>query len=190
MLIHQIWIDGEIPEDMLPLMVTWQGLKGHTYKLWRDADLEIYKEDLIKARISNLHATFKSDLLRDLILRDNGGLYVDTDCALVGDLPQFRKFACVMNPSPEYNNPDNYMLYSPKGSVQINAMIEYGMTVAPQWINAFNRFGSGAIIALFGNAYARDITSWCRHQHRFSWMQKRRQESVSIPMSKKLLSEL
>jgi hypothetical protein len=180
MLIHQIWLGDSIPKDLQQYMSAWENIPGTTYKLWRDKDLEVYHEDLVKANISKLYVTFKSDLLRNLILRDHGGLYLDTDCEKVGDIPNFTTYTCVKNPSPHWPLPDNYIIYSPKDSVQINEIIDYGYNKVPRWINTFNRFGSGAIIALYGSRYCIDSRPWCIHHHRFSWIYKQRQESVII----------
>ena len=186
MLIHQIWLGDTIPLDLQVYMSAWTNIPGTQYKLWRDEDLKVYDNDLKMANISKLYATFKSDLLRNLILRDHGGLYLDTDCERVGDIPNFTSYACVKNPSPHWPNPDNYIIYSPKHGKHICEILNYGYYQVPRWINTFNRFGSGAIIALYGDRYCFDSRSWCIHHHRFSWMERQRQESVIIQPSEQL----
>jgi mannosyltransferase OCH1-like enzyme len=78
--IHQIWVGSKIPDVYKKYTDTW--IKFHPeweYKLWTDHnidDLEITSKDVFK-RASN--PAMKSDILRYEILRQHGGLYIDTD---------------------------------------------------------------------------------------------------------------
>jgi len=78
--IHQIWLGGEMPDRFKKWCDTWREFNpDYEYKLWTDKDIDhIYIEhrDIFnKAR--NLGQ--KSDILRYEILRQQGGIYVDTD---------------------------------------------------------------------------------------------------------------
>jgi mannosyltransferase OCH1-like enzyme len=78
--IHQIWLGSEVPEAYKVYMDTWT--KFHPdweYKLWTDADVPAVniKSSLVYSKAIN--PAMKSDILRYEILRQYGGLYVDTD---------------------------------------------------------------------------------------------------------------
>jgi len=78
--IHQIWLGSEIPEQYARYAETWQ--KFHPdwdYKLWTDEDvkdIELTKPDVYYDAVN---PAMKSDILRYEVLRQHGGLYVDTD---------------------------------------------------------------------------------------------------------------
>lgn len=78
--IHQIWLGSELPLKYKLYCNTWQDKHPDwEYKLWRDKDvenLEMEKRDLYEYA-TNLGQ--KSDILRYEIIRQHGGIYVDTD---------------------------------------------------------------------------------------------------------------
>ena len=78
--IHQIWMGGELPKRYRRLTETW--VKFHPdweYKLWTDKDVN--DVDIPRRKLFNsiTHLGQKSDFLRYHILKQYGGLYVDTD---------------------------------------------------------------------------------------------------------------
>jgi mannosyltransferase OCH1-like enzyme len=78
--IHQIWFGGKLPLKYNKLTDTWK--KHHPdweYKLWTDSnvgDIELTKKDVFNFAKNN---GMKSDILRYEILKQLGGLYIDTD---------------------------------------------------------------------------------------------------------------
>ena len=79
--IHQIWLgDKQMPEIYLKYMESWK--KFHPtweYKLWTDEDtksIEILKRETFD---NAQNQGMRSDILRYEILRQFGGMYVDTD---------------------------------------------------------------------------------------------------------------
>lgn len=78
--IHQIWLGGEIPDEVLQLGSKLVLLNPNwEYKLWTDEDVKNYH--LIKRDLFNSmdNYGFKSDILRFEILNNEGGIYLDTD---------------------------------------------------------------------------------------------------------------
>ncbi len=79
-IIHQIWLGGELPDKFRGFVDTWK--KHHPtweHKFWTDKDVDsitIERRDVFNAA-TNLGQ--KSDILRYEILRQQGGVYVDTD---------------------------------------------------------------------------------------------------------------
>lgn len=78
--IHQIWLGSPLPDRFKAWCNTWRVFHPTwEYKMWTDADLptfNITKKDIFDAA-KNMGQ--KSDILRYEILRQQGGLYVDTD---------------------------------------------------------------------------------------------------------------
>jgi mannosyltransferase OCH1-like enzyme len=78
--IHQIWLGGKLPEKFQKWCNTWREFHPHwEYRLWTDDDLpniEITKREMFDA---STNQGMRSDILRYEILRQEGGLYVDTD---------------------------------------------------------------------------------------------------------------
>ncbi len=79
-ILHQIWIGPKpFPEKYKAWQRTWQSLKGWTYKLWTNEDVEALKlinRELFK---SETNPGAQSDIVRLEILYQFGGVYVDTD---------------------------------------------------------------------------------------------------------------
>lgn len=78
--IHQIWLGGELRPKFRGYVDTWQRLHPTwEYKMWTDKDVDsisIERRDVFD-NATNLGQ--KSDILRYEILRQQGGIYVDTD---------------------------------------------------------------------------------------------------------------
>lgn len=79
-IIHQIWLGGELPAKYKEYAKSWK--KYHPdwqYKLWTDADVNdifITRKNLFDSAVN---LGMKSDILRYEILKQYGGIYVDTD---------------------------------------------------------------------------------------------------------------
>lgn len=79
--IHQIWLGSELPEKYKMLCETWKECHPDwEYKLWTDEDVDttikLSKPDLY---YKSTNMGMRSDILRYEILKEHGGLYVDTD---------------------------------------------------------------------------------------------------------------
>jgi mannosyltransferase OCH1-like enzyme len=79
-IIHQIWLGGEVPVKYKQYMDSWRQFNPTWgYKLWTDKDVN----DIFITKRSIFDACknqgMRSDILRMDILRQYGGLYVDTD---------------------------------------------------------------------------------------------------------------
>ncbi|MGB7127791.1 MAG: TcdA/TcdB catalytic glycosyltransferase domain-containing protein [Candidatus Rhabdochlamydia sp.] len=79
LIVHQIWLGGQVPKKYCEWMKSWANLIGWEYKLWTDDDVKemiLYNQELYD-HSSNYGE--KSDILRLEILWEYGGLYVDVD---------------------------------------------------------------------------------------------------------------
>lgn len=77
--IHQIWIQGELPEKYRVWAKTWQNIPGWEYKLWTDKEIRALP---LKARDAYEKADgfgIKADIARYEILRIHGGICPDID---------------------------------------------------------------------------------------------------------------
>ena len=78
--IHQIWLGSKLPDKFKPWCDTWQRIHPEwEYRLWTDEDINdinIAKREMFDKATNQ---GMKSDILRYEILRQQGGLYVDTD---------------------------------------------------------------------------------------------------------------
>ena len=78
--IHQIWFGGKLPDKYKRLTESWQRFHPTwEYKLWKDEDIDsisLTKKDIFDASPNYAN---KSDIFRYEILRQQGGLYADTD---------------------------------------------------------------------------------------------------------------
>ena len=78
--IHQIWLGGELPERFKKWCNTWREFHPHyEYQLWTDKDVDSINIERRDAFNSATNLGQKSDVLRYEILRQQGGIYVDTD---------------------------------------------------------------------------------------------------------------
>ena len=91
-IVHQIWLGGKLPESerkMTEQVMSSLG-KEWKYKLWTDANIsELNRFDNRDAFDKTPNLGQKSDLLRIAILKEFGGIYMDTDFILVGNLDEF-----------------------------------------------------------------------------------------------------
>ena len=88
-IIHQIWIGPrKLPKKYAYWSKTWRELNPDwEYKLWTENEIKkisLINHDLF---IKSSNIGFKSDLLRYEILKQFGGLYVDTDFECIKPIP-------------------------------------------------------------------------------------------------------
>jgi mannosyltransferase OCH1-like enzyme len=78
--IHQIWLGSDLPDKFKKFTESWKVLNPDwEYKLWTDNDVNTIK--ITKRRLFDFASNLgmKSDILRYEILKQFGGIYVDTD---------------------------------------------------------------------------------------------------------------
>ena len=79
-IVHQVWVGGELPEEYRRFTESWKRLNPEWQVwLWTDRDAEVFpmkRRDMFEASGNNGQ---KSDIFRFEILREYGGVYVDTD---------------------------------------------------------------------------------------------------------------
>lgn len=89
-IIHQIWLGGEMPQKYKEFAKSWKKYHpDYQYKLWTDKDVNdifITRRNLFD-KATNLG--MKSDILRYEILKQYGGIYVDTDFECIKPLDTF-----------------------------------------------------------------------------------------------------
>lgn len=98
-LVHYIWVGGHaLPEKNRHLLAASERfLPGYTIKLWTEADLDL-SAPFVQRAYAEKRWAFVSDYLRFVILRDQGGIYLDTDMELLRpiddllDAPAFSGF--------------------------------------------------------------------------------------------------
>ena len=86
--IHQVWIGNkQIPSKFESFANDIKNIHkelGYKYKLWNNDCLEKYKDDIFISNYlkkqSKVPWAFICDRIRLLILRDEGGIYLDVDC--------------------------------------------------------------------------------------------------------------
>ena len=93
-IIHQIWIgDKNMPDyckEFCERMKKTHKMRGWEYKFWGNELLDVYKDDIFIKNYLKDPELYKwahiSDRIRHLMLRDNGGVYVDIDCNIIKPL--------------------------------------------------------------------------------------------------------
>lgn len=84
--IHSIWIGGEIPGEIRDRCAHMKGLNNDMeYRLWGNELIERYRDDPYVTTLLERQdkLAFVADRLRVLLLRDEGGIYVDADAVPV-----------------------------------------------------------------------------------------------------------
>lgn len=180
MIIHQIWLSDDIPSHIQEWMKTWQNT-GNEYVLWRYKDVAHWMSIIHEAKLTSCPPALQADLLRLLIIREYGGLYVDCDCKRVGSIPQLP-----INATGRWcGGADPFLLHGEIGDVAITNMIDYGWK---QWegtppvyrwgYRAFHRNWKWNIL---------DVETWCEHISQCSWgYYQHPRVSVHIPEGKSL----
>jgi mannosyltransferase OCH1-like enzyme len=78
--IHQVWLGSPVPDIYRKYMDTWPLFHPEwEYKVWTDADVDSIEIKSRRIFDKAVNPAMKSDILRYEILRQHGGLYVDTD---------------------------------------------------------------------------------------------------------------
>lgn len=90
-LIHYVWFGGQPhPPAMQERIATWRRLMP-THKIieWNENTLDIDSHPFMKRMLDTKQYAYASDVARLLVLRDHGGLYLDTDVQMKKSLAPF-----------------------------------------------------------------------------------------------------
>ena len=87
--IHQIWLgDKKIPKKCKNWMISWQELNPKwEYKLWDERNIKELDAKDLNIYSKKFNPGYRSDILRYMILKKFGGIYVDTDFECLKPLP-------------------------------------------------------------------------------------------------------
>ena len=90
-LIHYVWFGGQPhPPAMQARIATWRQLMpAHRIIEWNENTLDIDAHPFMKRMLEAKQYAFASDVARLLVLRDHGGLYLDTDVQMKKSLAPF-----------------------------------------------------------------------------------------------------
>lgn len=111
--LHYIWLGGDKPELIKQCISSWKRyLKDYEITEWNESNIDISNYDPILKQFweesyTNKKYAFCSDITRLYIMRDNGGVYVDTDVEFIKPLSDSfldTPFLCRNNPTQEINN--------------------------------------------------------------------------------------
>lgn len=137
-ILHQIWI-GDASKMPTELMQTWQNMKGWTYKLWTEKDI-----DELGLKNRKLYDYFynkgcyygASDVVRIEILERFGGLYIDADSKRLENIDELMNCSFLS----VYSNTEGRIANGVMGAIKnhpiiSNYIIEMGKarTVEPVW---------------------------------------------------------
>ena len=87
--IHQIWLgEKSIPRICKKWMNSWKNLNPQwEYKLWDEKNIKELNVEDLNVYSKKFNPGYRSDILRYVILKKFGGMYVDTDFECVKSLP-------------------------------------------------------------------------------------------------------
>ena len=108
-LLHQIWIGSpEVPSHYSDLVKTWQNKnRAWKYRLWDDSSIN----QLIDVHYPSLQSKYseiplrvmKADLIKYLVLKAEGGLYIDLDYECFKPIGRLLNKECVIGLEPHSN---------------------------------------------------------------------------------------
>ena len=87
--IHQIWLgEKSIPRICKKWMNSWKDLNPQwEYKLWDEKNIKELNVEDLNVYSKKFNPGYRSDILRYVILKKFGGMYVDTDFECLKSLP-------------------------------------------------------------------------------------------------------
>lgn len=142
--IHQIWLgEKKIPKHIKEWMDEIKNAHPNfNYFFWNDSNIPTMPDDLKQVYNSLEHPAMKSDLLRVYVLYLYGGIYLDADYKLIGNINELECFSS-NNEYIVYEKKDkvedfcNSLLISKKGSKFITYALSTikipGMWLGPHW---------------------------------------------------------
>lgn len=92
-IIHYVWVGGkEKPELIKRCMKSWKKhAPAYTFIEWNESNFDIAAHPFTAEAYRQKKWAFVSDYIRAWALERYGGIYLDTDNVLCGDLDEFRK---------------------------------------------------------------------------------------------------
>lgn len=98
-IIHYVWLgDNPLPEEDAKYIADWQRLNpDFEIRHWSEKDVDLTKYPLAQKALAQQRWALASDIIRMLVMCENGGIYLDTDIELLKPLESFTKycaFAC------------------------------------------------------------------------------------------------
>ncbi|MBP6310833.1 MAG: glycosyltransferase [Flavobacteriales bacterium] len=90
-LIHYVWFGGEPHSNAMKKRIAeWHKLMpDHAIIEWNESNLDIDSHPFMKRMLEAKQYAYASDVARLLVLRDHGGLYLDTDMRMKKSLAPF-----------------------------------------------------------------------------------------------------
>jgi len=134
MIVHQIYWDfsgeGKVMSDLYAVkqyeVMNWAKSNGYQYKIWNELMVDSLinnKYPQFKTMISNVRFTImKVDIVKWLILHDEGGLYLDLDIEPNIDCLKPYNFALASSAPNKYNVD---VIQSYKGNIMLLNFVEY-----------------------------------------------------------------
>ncbi len=94
--LHYIWFGNEaLPEEMRALIAEWsERMPDFTVKEWNESNIDIAAHPWMERMYREGKYAFASDYARLLVLRDEGGIYLDTDVRINKSLEPFLDQRC------------------------------------------------------------------------------------------------
>ncbi|KAL3880234.1 hypothetical protein ACJMK2_032483 [Sinanodonta woodiana] len=105
-IIHQTWIDTNIPEDFRKYVSSFkEHHSNYAYMLWTDKMALKFVEDMfpmiLPFYVNYRHNLQRADAVRYMILYEYGGVYADLDIVSLRPLdPVLRKYSCILSQEP------------------------------------------------------------------------------------------
>ena len=127
--IHQIWLgEKSIPKICKKWMNSWKELNPQwEYKLWNEQNIKELNVENLNVYSKDFNPGYRSDILRYVILKKFGGIYVDTDFECLKPIPsnilQYKFIAGMMFG----NNPciGNSILMSAENFLLMDNILKY-----------------------------------------------------------------
>ena len=143
-ILHQIWMGGDIPDKQRSMCEQVKNAlpSDWEYKLWLDDDVsDIPDFTTIEYFEKTPNFGQKSDIIRNEILYEYGGVYLDTDFILYKNLDQFLDMDYIVGVGyDEWPSVLNGMIFSsPKNDIA-DSMRKYDVT--PDWSNPMSVINS------------------------------------------------
>ena len=88
-IIHYCWFGGNpLPEKFLPYLASWRKqMPDFRIQEWNERNLTVTSE-YVRQNLDEKNWAFVSDYARFQVLREHGGIYLDTDVELLRPLPE------------------------------------------------------------------------------------------------------
>tara|TARA_Y100000739_G_C20612806_1_gene469739 strand:+ start:4984 stop:5853 length:870 start_codon:yes stop_codon:yes gene_type:complete len=88
--IHQIWLGhNKLPRKYIKWMKSWKKYNiGWEYKLWDEQNIKELNSKNFNIYSKEINPGYRSDIVRYIILKKYGGIYIDTDFECLKSIPE------------------------------------------------------------------------------------------------------